>query len=210
MTTVLMVDDKQMVRSAISRLLRKARRGLEVLEADSGERALGTLRRKSVDLVFLDVSMPNRGGMLVLRDIVRVHPNTPVVMLTVHGQAQLILSALQEGARGYVTKDSPVETLLDAIERVTNGGHYLCPTAQVLHLEASAPGGAKGIARLSLREREVFDLLCTGTSVKQIAAELGIARHTVSTHKKRVFEKMGWEGLHDMYAFLSANHLLGE
>lgn len=191
MIRVLIVDDHDLVRVGIRRIL-EAAEGIEVCgEADGGEGALRLNREKPADVVLMDVNMPGMGGLEATRRILASHPDTHVMILTVHAQAPFPTQLLNAGASGYLTKGCASEELVDAIRRVAKGGRYVsADIAQQLAL-SMLPGGHKSpLDELSHREIEVMMMLVQGQEIQEIADTLHISHKTVRTYKARLYEKL--------------------
>ncbi|MDH2435416.1 response regulator transcription factor [Pokkaliibacter sp. MBI-7] len=208
MIRLLIADDHAIMRSGLRQLIEfdPALRVIE--EAENGAQVIEHLRSSQFDLLLLDMSMPGLSGEDL---ITRVHgkaPKLPILVLSMHNEAQIAQRALRAGASGYLTKDHNPETLLAAIHKVASGGRYLDPRiAEQLAFANSVPQEA-GTSQLTDREFQILRLLARGLSVNQIADELIISNKTVSTHKTRLMEKMSFSCNADIVKYAMANGLV--
>ena len=212
MIRVLICDDHQIVRQGIRQMLADAADIALAAEADSGPAALKLVRAANdaaakadarLHVVLMDIAMPHRDGLDVLRQLRSEFPRLPVLMLSTYPDKQYAVRSLKLGAAGYLNKSADSETMTGAIRKVAAGGLFITPT--VAEQLAGAIGGGRatpsrgaGAAddaplheRLSHREYQVFRLLATGSSVGEIAEQLVLSSNTVSTYRARILEKTG-------------------
>jgi len=160
-------------------------------EARNAHEALNRIAKEKWDVVVLDITMPGRSGLEVLREIKRMRPKLPVLILSMHPEDQFAVRILKAGAAGYLTKESAGEELVGAIEKVTTGGRYVSPSlaermASYLDMDVQkAPH-----ERLSDREFSILRMIASGKTVSQIAKELSLSVKTISTYRARLLEKM--------------------
>ncbi len=211
MIRVLICDDHLIVRQGIRQLLADSP-GIEVhAEAANGPEALHHVRAGGVDVVLLDIAMPQRDGLDVLRQLRTEAPQLPVLMLSTYPDRQYAVRSLKLGASGYLNKSADAEQMVDAIRRVARGGLFI--TATVAELLAGALDGRAGAddqpleQQLSHREYQVFRLLAAGQSVGEIAAQLVLAPNTISTYRARILEKTGTRNDVEL-ALLAVRHAL--
>jgi two-component system invasion response regulator UvrY len=192
MIRVLLVDDHAVVRTGF-RLLLQAQADTQVVgEADSGEAACRLYEDLTPDVVVMDLAMPGMGGLEALRRIRAHHPQARVLALSAHDDALHARRALREGARGFLSKRSAPEALLEAISAVAAGQRYLdTALAQRLALDEIGGGAKSPVERLSEREFEVFVRLAAGGSVQRIADDLKLSASTVGTHLYNIKQKLG-------------------
>lgn len=192
MIRVLLVDDHAVVRTGF-RLLLQAHPGTTVVgEADSGESACQRFLELAPDVVVMDLSMPGMGGLEALRRIRAHHPQARVLTLSALDDPQHAQRALREGARGFLSKRSAPETLLEAITTVAAGERYLdAQLATKLALAEAEGGGHSALERLSEREFEVFVRLARGHTVQRIADDLKLSASTIGTHLYNIKHKLG-------------------
>ncbi|MDP2007159.1 MAG: response regulator transcription factor [Rubrivivax sp.] len=195
MTRVLVCDDHLIVRQGIKQILADAA-DIEVgAEAASGPEALAHVRAGGIDVVLLDIAMPQRDGLDILRQLKSEAPRLPVLMLSTYPDRQYAVRSLKLGAAGYLNKSADAEQMVDAIRRVARGGLFITPSvAELLAGALGAPGTVDDKPleeQLSHREYQVFRLLAGGRSVGEIAEQLVLAPNTVSTYRARILEKTG-------------------
>jgi DNA-binding NarL/FixJ family response regulator len=195
---VLLVDDDDLMRAGLRAVL-ASDDGIEVVaEAPDGRRAIDRVRHGEVDVVLMDVRMPDLDGIAATREVLALAPETRVVILTTFEQDDYILGALKAGASGFLLKRTRPEELIAAIHTVAAGDALLSPsvTRRVIDRMASQPvigdaGGDERLAELTPREREVLELIAQGLGNREIAAALVVEETTVKTHVKRILSKLG-------------------
>lgn len=199
MVRVAIVDDHDLVRTGIRRILDGAG-GIEVAgEAASGEEAIRLAREEPVDVVLMDVNMPGMGGLEATRRILASSAGTRIIILTVHAKAPFPTQLLNAGASGYLTKGCASEELIRAIRRVHEGARYVSgDIAQQLALSMLPGGDRSPLDELSSREIEVMMMLVQGEEVQSIAETLHISHKTVRTYKSRLYEKLGVKNAVDL------------
>lgn len=194
MIRVLICDDHQIVRQGIKQMLADASDLALAGEAASGPEAVARVREGGIDVVLLDIAMPQRDGLDVLRQLKGEYPKLPVLMLSTYPDRQYAVRSLKLGASGYLNKSADSEQMCEAIRRVAAGRLFITP--HVAEQLAGAVGAGREDdaplhERLSHREYQVFRLLAEGRSVSEIAEQLVLAPNTVSTYRARVLEKTG-------------------
>lgn len=188
---VLLVDDHPMVRAGVRSLLEDELPGVEVAEAGNGPEALERVRTADWDVVVLDLSLPGRSGLEVLKELRALRPRLPVLVMTMYAEDQYALRALRAGASGYLTKGSEPSVLLQALRKVGAGGRYVSPAlAEHLAVRLASEQGVPLHETLSDRELQVLRMLALGKSVKDIGVELGLSEKTISTYRTRILEKL--------------------
>jgi len=188
---VLIVDDHAMVRDGLRHILEKAPGFQVVGEAANGSSALQLARTTCPQVMLLDLSMPGRNGLEIVRQLKDERLSARAIILTMHAEHQYAERAFKAGACGYLTKESLAAELISAVNKVAAGGVYLSMRmAERFAHNLNTGGGAFPHEQLSDREFEVFRRLANGQSVGQIAVALSICSKTVSTYKMRVLEKM--------------------
>lgn len=199
MIRVLVADDHAIVREGIKQILADQSDMRLVGEAENGQEVLRAVRAGEVDLVLLDMSMPGRSGIELIKEIKRVQPSLRVLVLSMHEEEQYAVRAIKAGAQGYLTKTSAPDELVGAIRSVAQGRAYMRQeVVERLALSFSTPEEALPHTRLSDREYQVFLMLAHGQTVTAIAEELYLSSKTVSTHKARILQKMGCTSLADL------------
>lgn len=193
MKHILIVEDHAIVRLGIIRLLRDLLSMPFVIdEAASGPEALERISACPYDLVLLDLSLPGRNGLDLLKQMRRQQPKLPVLVLSMYPEEHYAVRALRGGAAGYLNKGSAAEELRTAAEKVLEGGRYITPSQAVLLAEAlvDEPIGAPLHRLLTDRECQFVSLLAAGRSSNEIAGELSLSVKTISTVRARVLEKL--------------------
>jgi DNA-binding NarL/FixJ family response regulator len=195
---IVLAEDHELVRAGLKRLIADLP-GLEVVgEAAGGREALALVGRLMPDVIVLDVSMPELGGLHVVARIAAEHPGTRVLMLSMHDSEEYVWQALRAGAAGYVLKDaSPLELEL-AIRAVARGGSYLSPAVSrhVVRDYVRGAATARGSAdRLTRRQTEIIQLIAGGSTNAEIARSLGVSVKTVESHRSELMDRLG---IHDV------------
>lgn len=189
---ILVVDDHAVVRRGLREIVEDLIDGVEVSEAVDTGTALDALRRQPWDLVLLDLNLPGRGGLEVLRRSRELRPPVPVLVLSMHAEESHGVRVIKAGAAGYVNKECAPEELAGAVRRVAAGGRYIGPRlAQALAAALQSAAGGATPAELSHREFQVLCLIGAGRTVKQVAVELSLSIKTVSTYRTRLLDKLG-------------------
>ena len=192
MIRILIVDDHAILRRGLKEILEREFRDVSIGGAGTAEQALTQLDSEKWDLVILDITMPGRSGVDVLRNLKALRPKLPVLVLSMHPEDQYGKRVLKAGASGYMNKESAPEELIKAVRKLLSGGRYVSPTlAETLAVDLGRDDGTPAHERLSDREFEVLRKMASGKTVGQIAQELHLSVPTVSTYRARILEKMG-------------------
>lgn len=209
MIKIMVVDDHAMVREGL-RLIIERESDIQITgETGSGAEALTFLRNRSVDIVVLDVALPDKNGMDVLKEIRRDFMNVSVLMLSMYAENRFGVRAIQAGAAGYITKGSAASDLVKAIRKVHKGGRYIPPgLAEALAEEVRYERGTTEHQRLSDREFEIMLMMGAGKSRAEIARRLNVSPATVSTYRKRVLSKMNIGSNAELMRYVMENRLL--
>jgi DNA-binding NarL/FixJ family response regulator len=217
-TSVLIVDDHQVVIEGITTLLSE-KGDFEIAGAltDSRE-ALSTTKSVKPDIVVLDVSMPHLDGIEVARDIKAWDESVKILVYSMSSSKEHITAMFREGASGYVLKDEPLSELFLALQAVSEGGTFYSSAVRKTlqeHMKELELGECKdvaevqnGIAKLSVREKEVFVLLADGLTVKDVAERLCISPKTVESHKYNIMDKLGLKSLAQFTKIAAKKHLI--
>jgi len=189
---VVIADDHTIVREGLKQLL-QATADLEVVgEARDGHEVMQIVRENEFDVLLLDMSMPGKSGMELIKQVKSERPKLRVLVLSMHQEHQYAVRAIKAGASGYLTKESASTQLVSAIRKVAAGGAFITATvAEQLALGAMPHTDGPPHTSLSDREYQVFQLLVSGKGISEIAGQLNLSVKTVSTHKARLMEKMG-------------------
>ena len=210
MIRIVIADDHTIMREGLKRILDGADDIQVVGEAVDGFEALAHVRRGGFDLLMLDLSMPGRSGVELIRQIKDEVPKLPILILTMHEEEQYAVRAIRAGARGYLTKESAGTQLVSAIRKVASGRPYISlEVAEQLAMDVMPSNEELPHKQLSNREFEVFTLLVSGKSITEIADFLHLSAKTVSTHKTRILTKMSMNSLAEMVQYAVQHRLLG-
>jgi DNA-binding NarL/FixJ family response regulator len=206
MWSILIVDDHVVVRRGLAQILREELQSITFSEAATAAEALLLAQNRIWDLIILGTSLPGKNGLELLPEIRRTCVDTQILMLGVHSDHRYASQSMRLGASGYVSKDDPRTKLVEAIQSVLARKRYVSKLLPVPSVTVRSER-VTGERQLSSREREVLAMLATGKSLTEIAAELNVSCKTVSTHKKRLFDKMHWASTVDMVRFLEGPSL---
>ena len=187
---ILIADDHAVVRKGLARILAEAFSNVACGEAQDAQEVLDRMARENWDLLVLDVSMPGRNGLDLLKQLRPGH-NPPVLVLSMHPESLYAVRALKSGAAGYLNKQSAPEELVRAVRKVLSGGKYVTPmVAEKLACDLDGGTAKPPHETLSDREYEVMCLLASGKTLKEAASGLSLSPKTVSTYRTRILEKM--------------------
>jgi len=191
MIRILIADDHAIVRQGLARILEKNREMKIVAEHDNGVDALNWLRSNDCDIALLDISMPGMNGIDLLKQLREEKPKLPVLILSIYSEDQYAVRLIKTGAAGYLTKGCAPAIVLEAVRQVASGKKYISPAvAEMLANEVGGPDGKLPHEILSEREYQIFLLLASAKTVKEIADTLALSGKTVSTYRSRILEKM--------------------
>jgi len=191
MKKVLVADDHAVVREGIKQIIAETADMVVAGEAVNGWEVLEKARGSDYDVVVLDLSMPGKDGMEILKELKRECPGVPVLILSMHSEEQYALRALRAGASGYLTKESAPDELIEALEKVLRGSKYITSTlAERLVLDIGVGSEESLHEKLSDRELQVLCLLAEGKTINQIGQELCLSAKTISTYRSRIMQKM--------------------
>jgi DNA-binding NarL/FixJ family response regulator len=206
---VLLADDHAIVRAGLKEILADTGDITVAGEAINGQEVMARVRGHDYDVAVLDLSMPGRSGIELIKQVKDEKPKLRILVLTMHSEEQYAVRALKAGASGYLTKDSAAEQLVAAIRKIAAGGAYVSPeTAERLALGASPRAEAAPHTLLSDREFQVLQLIAGGQSVGEIAKRLALSVKTVSTHKTRILQKMGLANQAELIRYALEHKLL--
>jgi len=188
---ILIADDHPIVREGMKQIIAKAADMTIGGEALNGQEALGLIEAEEFDAVVLDINMPGRDGLEILKDIRRSRPTLPVLLLSMYSEDQVAVRALKAGASGFLNKESAPRELVHALRKIIGGGKYVSEAlAEKLALGLDANLKAAHHEELSDREFQVLKMIASGKEVAEIAEELFISVKTVRTYRDRIMEKM--------------------
>lgn len=191
MTKIFIVDDHEIIREGLKKILKEEADLIVVGEAQDGADALEKLETIDCDILLLDMNMPGRSGIDLLSDLKLLKPKIHILVLSIHPEDKFALRTLKAGASGYLCKDTALEELVVAIRKISTKGRYLSPTlAEQLAFDVVPDKDALPHEQLSNRELEIMFMLADGKKVKNIAKELNLSVSTVFTYRVRIFEKL--------------------
>jgi DNA-binding NarL/FixJ family response regulator len=206
---VLIADDHAILRSGLKEILGHELKDVVCGEAEDARQVLLQVQSGDWDLVMLDITMPGRSGLDILKDIKAVRPKLPVLVLSMHPEDQYGKRVLKAGASGYMRKESAPDELIKAIRKVLAGGRYVSPAlAEKLAVDLSDDVGWPSHETLSDREFEVLRMIASGKTVGHIAEELHLSVTTVSTYRARILEKMDLNTTAELMHYALRNHLV--
>ena len=210
MIRIVIADDHAIVREGLKRIVSEAD-GLDVVaEAADGTEVMQRVRDADFDVLVLDLSMPGRSGMELIKWVKTEKPRLRILVLSMHQELQYAVRAIKSGASGYLTKESAPAQLVLALRRIAAGGAYIsAEVAEQLALGAMPGSGAASHESLSPREFEVFRLLAAGMSVTEIGARLNLSVKTASTHKANLMQKMALQNQSELVRY-AIRHGLAE
>lgn len=206
---ILIADDHAVVRRGLRQILADAFPKAVFGEAGNAPEALEQVWKQKWELVMLDVTMPGRSGLEVLKEIKSARPKLPVLILSVQPESQYGVRVLKAGAAGFLNKDSAPETLVFAVKKILEGGRYVSPAlAEKLAADVASNGSQLPHESLSDREMEVLCLIASGKTPTEIAEQLSLSVKTVSTYRSRILEKMNMETTAELMHYALANRLV--
>jgi DNA-binding NarL/FixJ family response regulator len=206
---ILLTDDHAVVRHGLKQILADEFKRATFGEARNAHEALDLVWKENWDVVVLDVTMPGRSGLEVLREIKKHKPRLPVLVLSMHPENQFAVRVLKRGASGYMTKESAPAELVGAIKKVLAGGRYVSTSlAERLATDLSGDNQKPAQELLSDREFQVLRLIASGKIVSEIAKELSLSVKTISTYRTRILEKMGLRNNAELMHYAMQNQLV--
>ena len=202
MIKVLITDDHPVVRQGIRQILAEYSDIVLVDEAGGGSELLEKARETQYDVILLDISMPGKSGLELLKDLKVLRPETAVLILSVHPETQYAIRALKSGASGYLPKSTLPTELITAVRRVAAGKKYITSSlAEILATDFEQPDEKPIYQSLSNREFDVLCQLASGTSIKEIGENLSLSAKTISTYRERILEKLSLKTTADIIRF---------
>jgi len=206
---ILITDDHAVVRRGLREILADSLEGATFSEAGNADEALRALASQSTQIVVLDINMPGRSGLDVLKDVKRMYPRLPVIVLSVQPEDQYAMRCLRAGASAYINKDSAPEELAQAARKVLGGGRYVSAALAEKLVTILGEGADKPRHELlSDRELEVMLMIASGVSLTEIGNRLHVSAKTVSTYRARVMEKMQARSNAELTRYAVAHNLI--
>jgi len=206
---VLVADDHAIVRRGLKLILSEEFERVVVGEAQNGKELIEQIEKDDWEVVVLDITMPGRSGLDLLKEIKRLRPQLPVLILSMHSEDQFAVRAFKAGAAGYMTKEKAPEELVKAIKKVLAGGKYVSATlAETLVSGLEVDTDKPAYESLSDREYQVLRMIASGKTVKEIADELSLSMKTISTYRTRILEKLRMRTNAELTYYALANKLV--
>ncbi|MGZ3253352.1 MAG: response regulator [Burkholderiaceae bacterium] len=208
-TEVLVADDHAIIRDGLKKILADTDDLIVTGEASNGNMVLEKIREREWGLVVLDLSMPGRSGIELIKLIKSERPKLPLLIFSMHSEEQYAVRAIRAGASGYLSKEGDSDLFLPAIRKVAAGGRYISPkVAELLAANLSSGDSNQPHTTLSNREYEIFTRIVRGMSLTDIAAEFSLSIKTISTHKTHILVKMGFTSHVDLVRYAIEHNLL--
>jgi DNA-binding NarL/FixJ family response regulator len=206
---ILIADDHAVVRRGLKEILADALPGAVFSEAGNGDEVLSQLGKTTISLLVLDISMPGRSGMDVLRDVKHTYPRLPVIILSCQPEEQYAVRCLRAGAAAYINKESASEELAMAIKKILSGGRYVSASlAEKLIASLDEDAGKPMHELLSDREFEVMKMIAAGVALTEIGDKLHVSVKTISTYRARIMEKMQMKSNAELTRYAMTNSLI--
>ncbi|HRN93082.1 MAG TPA: response regulator transcription factor [Chitinophagales bacterium] len=204
----LIVDDHAIVRKGLLQLIKEEFPDAYCCEAADGHTVIKKVREEKWNIILLDISMPERSGMEVLRQLKSEGNSTPVLMLSIHPEEQYALRVFKAGASGFLTKASANDELIKAVHQLLLGKKYISQEAADILVSTSSKDNKKELyENLSNREMEVLLLIASGKTLSEIADELSLSINTISTYRSRILEKLGLNNNAELMRYAIDNQL---
>ncbi len=209
MIKILIADDHPIVRQGLRQILSETPDMAVAGEAVNGQETLAQVRAGGWDVLVLDITMPDRSGFDILKDLKYERPDLPVLILSIHAEEQFAVRLLKAGAAGYLTKENAPDELIKAIRKVVSGGKYISRTlAETLAVGLDTAAEQPRHETLSDREFQVMQLMASGKTLADIAETLSLSPKTVSTYRTRLLEKMDLRTNADIIRYAVENGLI--
>jgi DNA-binding NarL/FixJ family response regulator len=209
MIRVAIVDDHAMVRSGLMKILKEEPDMEVIAEADGYNQLINFLKVALPDILLMDISMPGKNGLEIVKELKQTYPSIKILMLSMHPEERFSVRAIKAGACGYVTKESAADELVKAIRQVYVGGKFITPgvaekLANSFELESNKPSHE----RLSDREFQILGMIASGRRVKEIADDLSLSPATVATYRARILEKMQLKSNVELASYVLRHNLI--
>ena len=209
MIKVLIADDHPVVRQGLKQILAETRDIVVADEAASGQEVLKKIAKNDFDVILLDISMPGRNGLDILRDLKSKRPKAAILILSIYPEDQYAVRVLKLGAAGYLTKESVPEELINAIRKVAQGRKYISATlAEKLAVDLELNAEKPLHENLSDREYQVLCMIASGKRLKEIGDELSLSIKTISTYRTRILDKMKLRNNAELIRYALQNNLV--
>jgi two-component system, NarL family, invasion response regulator UvrY len=209
MIKILIADDHPIVRQGFKQVLSETADLVVADEAGNGQEVLALVARKDYDVILLDISMPGKNGLEVLKELRMTNTKIPVLILSIYPEEQYAIRALKAGASGYLTKASAPEELISAIRKVSRGGKYISSSlAEKIAYELDGDAEKAPHDTLSDREYQILLMIASGKTVSDIADEMCLSVKTVSTYRSRILDKMKMKNNAELTTYAIRNKLV--
>jgi DNA-binding NarL/FixJ family response regulator len=206
---ILIADDHPIVRAGFKQVLSETPDLVVADEAGNGQEVLEHLKKKKYDVVLLDISMPGKNGLEILKELKTDYPKLPVLILSIYPEEQYAIRALKAGAAGYLTKESAPHELISAIRKISAGGRYISESlAEKLATYLNVDMTKSPHETLSDREHQVMRLIASGKTVSEIAESLNLSVKTISTYRTHILEKMKMKNNAEITLYAVQNKLV--
>ncbi|MBF0515586.1 MAG: response regulator transcription factor [Nitrospirae bacterium] len=211
MIKILLVDDHPIVREGIIKILHRQPDIDTVVEAETSQEALASLKKSQFNVVILDISLPDKNGLLTLEQIKHDYPGLPVLMLSMYPEEEYAIQSLKLGASGYLTKKALPDELLNAIKKIAAGGKYITATlAEKLACELDRKSDKPLYKFLTNREFNVMEMIVAGRTPKEIAQQLTLSVRTINTYRSNIMEKLQLRNNAELVRYAIENKLFNK
>lgn len=209
MISVLIADDHTIVRKGLKQILTETPDMVVADEASNGHEVMSKIRQRDYDIVLLDISMPGKSGLDILKELKAEKPKIPVLVLSMYPEEQYAVRVLRAGASGYLTKESAPDELVVAMRKVAQGKKYVSPSlAEKLAFDLEFDAKRSLHETLSDREYQVMCMIASGKTVGEIAEKLNLSAKTISTYRARILEKMNMKNNAELTHYAIQNRLV--
>jgi two-component system, NarL family, response regulator NreC len=203
MGKILIVDDHPLIRKGVIQLLSDVKIQDTVFEAEDGSSAIEIVLAEQPDLIIMDIGLKNEDGIILSKKILKLFPETNIIILTIHSTINFIQRALDAGVKGYILKDSIYQELLIAINKVRRGKTYLCENSFEIYKYYNNYSSDDSLPNLSSHEKEILQQLVEGGTLKSIGTRFGLSEKTISVHKINIMKKLGVKNFSELIILAS-------
>ncbi|MCK4329398.1 response regulator transcription factor [candidate division WOR-3 bacterium] len=209
MIKILVADDHTIVREGLKQIVAETHDMIVADEASNGQEVLSKVRKMAFDIIVLDISMPGRSGLDILKQLKHQRPKLPVLILSIHPEDQYAIRVLKAGASGYLTKESSPDELITAIRKVSLGGKYITSSLSEMLASSLDIDFDKSIHKtLSDREYQVMCLIASGKKIKEIAEKLSLSVSTINTYRFHIMRKMNMKNNSELIYYAIKHELI--
>lgn len=206
---VFIADDHLLIREGLKKILSGEKEFIVVGETGEPDEVLDFMNENEVDILILDLNMPGRSGLDVLKQVKKIKPETKVLILSMYPEDQFGERTIKAGASGYITKESASDELLDALKKIAKGGNYISKAfAEKLLYKTKSINEQKPHELLSDRELQIMILMAKGKTQVEISSELALSTSTVNTYRSRILEKLKLKSNAEIIRYALQNNLL--